>query len=121
MKSIKRCFVALAAIVAVGATASAQCAWGPRVGMEVNKLHFNNNIGNDLKNSDNRAGFTAGLQVEFTVPVINLGFDASVMYVHRSKVDAPVADLGNTSMDAAGTTKKIGGDYIEVQIGKAHV
>ena len=108
--------MALAAIVAVGATASAQFAWGPRVGMEVNKLHFNNNIGNDLKNSDNRAGFTAGLQVEFTVPVINLGFDASVMYVHRSKVDAPVADLGNTSMDAAGTTKKIGGDYIEVPV-----
>ena len=107
MKSIKRFFVALAAIVAVGATASAQFAWGPRVGMEVNKLHFNNNIGNDLKNSDNRAGITAGLQVEFTVPVINLGFDASVMYVHRSKVDAPVVDLGNTSMDAAGTTKKI--------------
>ncbi len=116
MKSIKRFFVALAAIVAVGATASAQFAWGPRVGMEVNKLHFNNNIGNDLKNSDNRAGITAGLQVEFTVPVINLGFDASVMYVHRSKVDAPVVDLGNTSMDAAGTTKKIGGDYIEVPV-----
>lgn len=116
MKSIKRFFVALTALLAVGAAASAQFAWGPRVGVEVNKLHFNNNIGNDLKNSDNRAGFTAGLQVEFTVPIVNLGFDASVMYVHRSKIDAPLQDQGQTQVDAAGSTKKIGGDYIEVPV-----
>lgn len=116
MKSLKRFFVALAAVVAVGATAWAQFAWGPRVGVEVNKLHFNKNIGNDIKNSDNRAGITAGLQIEFTVPIVNLGFDASVMYVHRSKIDAPIADQGNTTVDAAGATKKIGGDYIEVPV-----
>ncbi|MDE5643323.1 MAG: PorT family protein [Muribaculaceae bacterium] len=118
MKSIKRFLVALSALVAVGATASAQFAWGPRVGVEVNKLHFNSNIGNDIKDSDNRAGITAGLQIEFTVPIVNLGFDASVMYVHRSKVDAPVLDQSNPSIPtvAGSETKKIGGDYIEVPV-----
>ena len=50
-----------------------------RIGTEVNSMRLNSS----LFDNDNRAGFTGGVQVEFTVPVINLGFDASVMYVHR--------------------------------------
>ena len=53
---------------------------GPRVGVAVNDLHFNKSV----FDGDNRAGFTAGVMTEFTVPVIGLGFDLSAMYVRRS-------------------------------------
>lgn len=79
--------------------ASAQFKIGPRIGMNVNSMRFNE----DIFDSENRAGFTGGLQVEFTVPVVNLGFDASVMYVHRV--------IGNTEID--NLNKR---DYIEVPV-----
>lgn len=79
MKSIKRIAVIVAAFLAFAVPASAQFKIGPRVGLEVNKMHFSS----DLFDGENRAGFTAGLQMEFIVPAVNLGFDASVMYVRR--------------------------------------
>ncbi len=71
----------LVAVMALGcvATASAQFKIGPRVGFNVNDLHFNSTV----LDANNRTGFTGGLQCEFTVPLIGLGFDLSVMYVHR--------------------------------------
>lgn len=83
MRALK-CIIA-AAVVAVamlaGApSAQAQFRFGPKVGLNVNKLHFN---GSTI-DSDNRAGFTAGLMAEFTAPIIGVGMDASVMYVRRS-------------------------------------
>lgn len=59
--------------------ASAQFKIGPRVGIAVNSLHFNK----EIANPENQAGFTGGLQAEFTVPLIGVGADLSVMYVHR--------------------------------------
>ena len=52
---------------------------GPRVGVEVNKLHFNEKI----FEGENRAGFTAGLQLDIMAP-LGIGADLSVMYVRRS-------------------------------------
>lgn len=111
MKNFKRFVVALLALVAAGATASAQFHWGPRLGVEINKLHFDESA----FASDNRAGFTGGLQIEFTVPIVNLGFDASVMYVHRTLSN----DLGylpspTSSAWITGTRKN--SDYIEIPI-----
>ena len=45
---------------------------------------------NDLKfdesviSADNRAGFTGGAMLEVMLPIANLGFDISAMYVHRT-------------------------------------
>lgn len=104
MRNLKRFILALVMIVAVGATASAKFSIGPRVGIAVNDLKFNN----ELWSGENRTGFTGGLMMEFTVPVINLGFDASVMYVRRDArfIDEQAAN-GEVNM-----TK----DWIEIPI-----
>ena len=79
MKALKIMLAAVAFAAIACLPAAAQFRIGPRIGTEVNSMRLNSS----LFDNDNRAGFTGGVQVEFTVPVINLGFDASVMYVHR--------------------------------------
>lgn len=72
-----------------GATANAQFRAGIRAGMTVNKLHLSNMA--STVSSDNRCGFTAGVMTEFTIPVIGICFDVSLMYSRmNSQVDAPV-------------------------------
>lgn len=79
MSKIKRFWV-VALLLAFFVPSYAQLKIGPRVGVAVNSLHFDEK----LLGKDNRAGFTAGLQLEFTVPLIGIGGDLSAMYVHRS-------------------------------------
>lgn len=81
MKSVKMIFAAL--VVAFGLTAvpaEAQFRIGPKVGTNISKLSFDNKA----FSSDNRAGINAGIMTEFTVPVIGIGVDLSVMYVRRN-------------------------------------
>ena len=66
-------------MVAGVVSSPAQCRVGPRVGTEVNSLSLDKKVFDNA----NRAGLTPGLMLEYNVPVINLGFDLSVMYVHR--------------------------------------
>lgn len=105
MKNLRRVLVAIVAMVAVSTTASAQFSFGPRVGVAVNSLKFNT----DVFDSSNRAGFTGGVQLEFMIPAINLGFDVSLMYVRRSsdvEVDTKDADLSS----------KVSKDYFEIPV-----
>ena len=81
MKTFKHLLLAVVAIIAVAGTANAQFKFGPRVGINVNSLHFNE----ETLKSDNRTGFNAGVEAEFTVPVIGIGLDASLMYVRRTQ------------------------------------
>ena len=88
--------IALAAIL----PAMAQFSIGPRVGVALNTLELNEHgFG-----SDNRAGFTAGLQAEVMIPMVNFGFDASVMYVRRTSEIS-----GNNGL-------KVDRDYIEIPV-----
>lgn len=80
MKYIKSLLLVLLLISGTAIPAAAKFRVGPRVGMTVNSLHFNDKV----FDSENKTGFTAGLQVDFTVPVIGVGFDVSAMYVRRS-------------------------------------
>lgn len=85
MKNLKRVLLAAIAVVMISTTASAGgFRWGIKAGVALNSLHFNEEILNDVKSTDNQAGFTGGLMCEFTVPVVNIGVDASVMYMHRA-------------------------------------
>ena len=77
---IKSLFIAAVFAIIFAASASAQFRIGPRLGVAVSELHFNKSV----FDSENRAGFTGGLMAEFTVPVIGVGMDASVMYVRRN-------------------------------------
>ena len=74
-------FVAiLAAVCAFGA--SAQFRVGVRAGMNINKLHLQD-VGKNVE-SDNRCGFTAGAMAEFTIPVVGISFDVSLMYTRMN-------------------------------------
>lgn len=105
MKHLKHMLIALVAIVAVSLPARADFKIGPRVGITVNSLKFSD----DLWSSDNRAGFTGGLQLEFTVPVVGIGMDASVMYVRR---DAKFFEEDTPGAQPVDLTK----DWIEVPV-----
>lgn len=77
--NVRVALVAVIVAIMMPSVAYGQFKIGPRIGLEVNSLHFNS----DLFNSDNRAGFTGGLQAEFMIPAVGFGFDASLMYVRR--------------------------------------
>lgn len=99
MKLTKRCSVLLLALMMM-LPAMAQFKIGPRLGIDVNSLHFNR----DVFQESNRAGFTGGLQAEFIIPGLGFGFDASVMYVRRS---ASFMDQHEIKSNA---------DYIEIPV-----
>ncbi|MDE5567661.1 MAG: PorT family protein [Muribaculaceae bacterium] len=101
MKTIKHLLLAAVAVIAFAGSANAQFKFGPRVGINVNSLHFNK----DVISSDNRTGFNAGVEAEFTVPVIGVGLDASLMYVRRN----------NQIKDDDGVTNKHC-DYFEIPV-----
>lgn len=78
---------------------------GPRIGLNVNKMHFNRS----LLDGSNRAGFTGGVQAEYMIPMLNFGFDLSLMY---SYMDAKVeGDLTNTQYDL-----KSGKHFLEIPL-----
>lgn len=109
MKAIKTLAIAAIAIMATATASQAQIlSIGPRIGTEINRLSFDKNT----FSPDNRAGFTAGLQAEVSLPVVGLGFDISAMYVHRSS--ASTLKLGGAPAGVDVTTYK--GDYIEIPI-----
>lgn len=61
---------------------------GPRVGVNVNNLHFDK----EVFDKENRTGFTGGLELNLSLP-LGFGIDASVMYARRA-VDGSFT-LGN--------------------------
>lgn len=108
MKILKSILVAAMLVAATAVPAAAQFRFGPRVGVNVNSMSFDS----DVLKSDNRAGFTGGVQAEFTIPVVNLAFDLSLMYVHRYN------NIQNSSTDptlAVGDNFKKR-DYIEIPL-----
>lgn len=103
-------FSKVMAVVVVAAAAvlpaQAQFKWGIKAGMAVNSLKLNK----EVFESGNRAGFTGGLMAEFTVPIVNIGFDASVLYANRS-VELPEAVDGGVF-----NVRKYSRNYIDVPI-----
>ena len=79
----------LAAALFVGGVQSASALspfrFGVKAGMNINEMKFNE----DAFSSKNRSGFTGGVMVQFVAPVINIGFDASLMYIGR-RVSIPL-------------------------------
>lgn len=103
MKKFQVILVAVVAIALAAVPASAQFRFGPRLGLEVNSLHFSNV--KDNLTSTNQAGFTGGVMAEFTVPLIGVGADVALMYVHR---------VNNATAD--NTSTKLKYDYLEIPL-----
>jgi len=81
MKSIKRIVAVVIACVAIAVPASAQFAFGVKAGINVEDMSFDENILEDAY--DNHTGWTVGVMADFTLPVLGLGVDASLMYANR--------------------------------------
>lgn len=85
MKTFKKIALVVAAVlVFCGSVSAKPIRFGVKAGMNVNSLHFNNNFANSLKSKDNSAGWEAGLMTEFTVPLIGIGVDLSLMYARMN-------------------------------------
>lgn len=109
MKSIKRAFIALLMLAAISSTAFAQFKWGIKAGMNVTSMHFDKST----FESANRAGFTGGLTCEFTVPLIGIGADLSVMYTHRNNV---VESSQKAKADLSSILPSFKSDFIEIPL-----
>lgn len=83
MKKIACLIIAVVISAAAAVPASSQIRFGLKAGVAVNKLKFDSDAAH-MFDAENRAGFTGGAMLEFTVPVLGVGMDASVMYVHRT-------------------------------------
>lgn len=102
MKKIASLIVVLVATVALTAPANAGFRIGPRVGIAVNSLRFDES----LFDAGNKVGFTGGLQAEITLP-LSFAVDASVLYVRRS-IEATATDKTDDI--------SVNRDYIEVPV-----
>lgn len=119
MKLIKKIFAcAVVAIAAMSVTPQAQGAgfrFGVKAGVAINELKFNK----DAFHSNNRAGFTGGIMGQFTVPIIGVGADLSVLYVRRSTTAYANVDpaLANTLPGVSSVTEtKLNRDYIDIPL-----
>lgn len=116
MRNIKKAMLAVAmaaglfAVAVPGAQAGSPVRFGVKAGMTINEMKFNENA----FSSSNRNGFTGGVMLQFVAPVINIGFDASLMYTHRSSRIYSAAE--NQADGSDFSVVNIGRDYIEIPI-----
>lgn len=83
MKTFKKALlVAIIAIFTVG-SASADFRWGIKAGVNFSDLNLKN-IPSSVTDPGNRTGWQAGLMAEFTIPIVNIGADASLMYMRQN-------------------------------------
>ncbi|MDE6341749.1 MAG: PorT family protein [Muribaculaceae bacterium] len=89
MKTLKKLLlVAIVAIFTVG-HASADFRFGIKAGLNFNKLDYKN-VQANLQDPGNRTGWMAGVMAEFTVPIVNIGMDASILYARQNLDDNTV-------------------------------
>lgn len=119
MNNLKKIFLAvIVALLGLGASAEAKTiAFGIKAGLNVNKLHFSKSALNDLTNSDNSCGWTAGVMTEINLPIVGLGFDAALMYARmnngKDAVYIPDAETGSVSVEE---TNLYGKNFLEIPI-----
>lgn len=87
-------------------SANAGLRFGVKAGLNVNNLHFNSK----LFDAENRTGFTGGVMTEFMIPVVGIGFDASLMYTRMNSRD--YVNTSATEVDEISAGK----DFIEIPI-----
>lgn len=109
------CFVMAVICSMQTAKAAGPLKFGVKGGVTVNDFKFNES----MFNSENRCGYTVGLMTKFTAPIINIGFDASVMFTHRSVLVDGFIDT--THPDALGAIPiydnyTVSSNYIEIPI-----
>lgn len=111
MKNLKKILIAIVAIVSVAAVsapdANAQFRFGVKAGLNIDKLSISKEAKDQIVSPDNRTGWRAGVTTEFTVPIIGIGLDASLMFVHKG------AEFFNKETNKDEVIKN---DYLELPI-----
>lgn len=82
MKIYKRIILTLIVALCGMGAAQAQFRFGVKAGLNLNSLHFNDAA--KTFGDDNKCGYTLGVMTEFTVPIVGIGFDASLMYTRMN-------------------------------------
>lgn len=118
MRKITRILAVILAVVAVAMPAEAKLRFGIKAGVNINSLHFSKEAVQDVTASDNRAGFTGGIAIEYMVPAVGIGFDLSAMYVHRAlgNITTQENDATTTQENGAPTTTSAARNYIEIPL-----
>lgn len=75
MKKLLSTLMVMACLV-LAIPAQAQINFGIKAGLNVSKLH----LSEDIVSKENRAGFFIGPTADFTLPVLGLGIDGSILY-----------------------------------------
>lgn len=122
MKTTKRLIIAVIAIICCISTANAEFRFGVRAGMNINKIHFNESVANNLFNNGNSCGWNVGAMCDFTVPIIGIGADVSLMYSRMNNG----ADDEIITTDASTISMKedhaFGRNFIEIPVNvKYHI
>lgn len=113
-KFITGALLVCAMLLATPAAQAAGFKFGPKVGLNVNKFSMDNST----LNKGNRCGFSAGVGAQFTVPLIGVGADVSVMYTRRNtEIKTPsVIDNATHQVVGGGVIEKTHYDYISVPV-----
>ncbi|MDE6009967.1 MAG: PorT family protein [Muribaculaceae bacterium] len=131
MFNIKK--IAAAALILLAGTGISQArlfTYGVKAGLNVNKLKLNK----DIASSSNSCGWTAGFMVDFTVPVIGISADASLMYSRMNNdpeiryvnsatrsagkdfVGSPTSSLSGSTYTTASGASVYGKNFLEIPI-----
>lgn len=78
MKKLLTLIILVSAMM-MPSNANAQVKFGLKGGLNVTSM----SLSSDVLDVENRAGFFIGPTVKFSVPIVGLGFDASVLYDQR--------------------------------------
>lgn len=116
MKSYSRIILAALMMIISAGVAQAELRFGIKAGLNLNSLSFGK-VENLVTEKDNRCGFTGGVTVDYTVPIIGIGVDGSVMYTRMNSYGAVHTD----DLDLAPATPNennasIGKNFIEIPI-----
>jgi opacity protein-like surface antigen len=92
---MKKFFTLVVLLATMTVAAQAQVKFGVKGGLNLTTMKFDK----DVANKSNQAGFFIGPTVNFTLPVVGLGVDASALYDQRSaKIDGADETLKQQSI-----------------------
>lgn len=94
MKKIISTLMVAVACLLMAAPAQAQLRWGLKAGLNLNKLSIKAKDVSGNFTTDNTTGFFVGPMAEFTLPIIGLGVDGSLLYSQRGAKEELKLDNG---------------------------
>lgn len=116
MKTISKIIAAICLIIASAGVAQAKpITFGVKAGLNVNSVKFNKDFKDTFK-SDNSCGWTAGVMADFTVPIIGIGCDVSLMYSRMNNSTETIYTNGTGTETTLEDVNLYGKNFLEIPI-----